>query len=73
MSWSDEPGTNPHEPAAAGLEWRLSEPVSTARIATVRLRVKDSLVSDELAEVHVTGGSVEAGGYRAPTPKERSV
>ncbi|MEX2114771.1 MAG: hypothetical protein WD845_16380 [Pirellulales bacterium] len=57
-------GTKPNESAVNGLSWRLNDPVSLAEIATVRLREKDKVISDELAEVHVTAASVTSNGYR---------
>jgi len=66
-------GVKPDESAAAGLIWLLDDPVSISQIATVRLREKDQLLSDQLAEVHVSGPSVEANGYRFDFMIARSV
>jgi hypothetical protein len=57
-------GTRPDESAAKGLTWRLAEPLAVTQIAAVRLREKDKLVSDAIAEVQVQGKQVEAKGYR---------
>jgi hypothetical protein len=65
-------GTKPNQSAAGGLEWRLSDPVSLVQIASVRLREKDKLVSDDLAEVQITAPSVEAKNYRFDFTTERS-
>ena len=65
-------GAKPDQSAAEGLEWRLSDPVSVARIATVRLREKDKVVSDEVAEVPVRGATIASGGYRFDFETERS-
>ena len=66
-------GVKPDESAAAGLTWKLDDPVSISQIATVRLREKDKIVSDALAEVHISGPSVESNGYRFEFKTERSV
>ena len=66
-------GVKPDESAAAGLTWKLDDPVSISQIATVRLREKDKMMSDALAEVHISGPSVESNGYRFDFTTERSV
>jgi hypothetical protein len=66
-------GVKPDESAASGLTWRLSDPVSISQIATVRLREKDKLVSDALAEVHVADAPVDANGYRFVFETKRSI
>lgn len=66
-------GVKPNESAAAGLTWKLAAPVSVSQIASIRLREKDLVVSENLAEVHVQGNSVESKGYRFDFETERSL
>ena len=66
-------GVKPNESAVSGLTWELADPVSVKRIATVRLREHDTLVSDAIAEVHVTGPVVESAGYRFEFESARSM
>jgi hypothetical protein len=66
-------GVKPDESAAGGLTWQLDDPVSISWIAAVRLREKDAVVSDALAEVQILGPSVEANGYRFDFKTERSI
>jgi len=68
-----ELGTKPDASAANGLKWQLAEPVCVAEIATLRLTERDKLISDPLAEVHVTGPRVTENGYRFDFQTERSV
>lgn len=65
-------GVKPNQSAADGLNWRLLEPVSTSRIMSVRLREKDVVVSDAIAEVQIEGLSVESNGYRFDFETARS-
>jgi hypothetical protein len=65
-------GVKPNESAADGLTWRLAAPVSVSQIASIRLREKDLIVSENLAEVHVQGAAVESKGYRFEFETERS-
>jgi hypothetical protein len=65
-------GVKPDESAAAGLTWQLDAPVSISEIASVRLREKDAVMSDSLAEVQIRGDSVESKGYRFEFKTERS-
>lgn len=66
-------GVKPNESAAAGLTWQLDDPVNVSQIAAVRLREKDALMSDALAEVQVLGPSLESNGYRFEFKTERSI
>lgn len=66
-------GVKPDESAAKGLTWTLADPISTAQIATVRLREKDKLISDALAEVNVSATPVTSKGYRFTFTTERSL
>jgi hypothetical protein len=66
-------GIKPNESAAAGLTWQLDDSVSISQIAAVRLREKDAVVSDALAEVHIIGESVQSNGYRFDFTTERSL
>ena len=66
-------GVKPNESAAAGLTWHLDDPVSVSQIAAVRLREKDTVMSDALAEVQILGASVDSNGYRFDFTTERSV
>jgi hypothetical protein len=66
-------GVKSDESAAAGLTWQLDDPVSVSQIAAVRLREKDKMVSDEVAEVHVSAPSVESNGYRFDFKTSRSI
>jgi len=65
-------GVKPDESAAAGLTWRLDAPVSVSQIAAVRLREKEMLVSDSIAEVQIVEPPVESNGYRFSFVTERS-
>ena len=65
-------GAKPDTSAAKGLTWQVSEPVSVADVASVRLEEQDKLISDALAEVQITGDSVTANGYRFDFVTERS-
>jgi hypothetical protein len=57
-------GAKPDTSAADGLTWQVADPVSTTDIASVRLREQDIVLSDALAEVHVTPESTTSNGYR---------
>jgi hypothetical protein len=65
-------GEKPNESAAEGLTWQLADPVSVSRIATIRLREKDMVMSENLAEIQVHGDLVESKGYRFEFQTERS-
>ena len=65
-------GTKPDQSAVDGLSWKLSEPVSVADIATIRLQDQDKVISDVLEEVHITGSSVSTENYRFDFETERS-
>ena len=65
-------GAKPDTSAADGLTWSLSDPVSLAEIASVRLQEQDKVVSDAIAEVQVTGEPVTQKGYRFDFRCERS-
>jgi len=65
-------GVKPNESAENGLSWTLDEPRSISLISTVRLTEKDKLISDELAEVHITSDTVETDQYRFEFQVNRS-
>lgn len=65
-------GAKPNESAAGGLTWRLAAPISVSQVASIRLREKDLVVSENLAEVQLQGDSVESKGYRFEFETERS-
>ena len=66
-------GVKPNTSAAGGLTWELDDPVSTSQVATIRLREQDKIVSDALAEVHLSRTAVESNGYRFEFATETSV
>ena len=66
-------GAKPDTSAARGLVWQISDPVSLADISAVRLREQDQLLSDALAEVHITGPTTTFAGYRFDFTSERSL
>ena len=57
-------GSKPDTSAENGLTWHVSDPVSTADIASVRLMERDMVLSDSLAEVHLTTEPATVNGYR---------
>ena len=65
-------GAKPDTSAVDGLTWNLSDPVSLAEVASVRLQDQDKVVSDAIAEVQITADSVTQGGYRFDFRSERS-
>ena len=65
-------GVKPDQSAADGITWQLDDPVSISQVAAVRLREKDKLVSDDLAEVQILAPSVESGNYRFDFVMEKS-
>ena len=66
-------GAKPDTSAARGVVWQVADPVSLADISAVRLREQDQLLSDALAEVHITGPTTTAVGYRFDFSSERSL
>ena len=65
-------GAKPDVSAIDGLTWRLTDPVSVADVATVRLQEQDKVVADAIAEVQIFGDSVTEGNYRFDFTTERS-
>src|SRR5262245_11705190 len=65
-------GCKPNRSAVGGLNWPLTEPISVADISSLRLRDKDELVSDTIAEVQLTGTSMTDNGYSFAIKTERS-
>lgn len=65
-------GAKPNTSATSRLVWKLSDPVSSTDIATIRLQDQDKVVSDVLAEVHYSDSPVESGNYRFEFRTERS-
>jgi hypothetical protein len=65
-------GAKPDTSAVEGLTWRISDPVSLSDIASVRLREQDKVVSDAIAEVHVSNEPVTENGYRFEFTSEHS-
>lgn len=66
-------GVKPNESAAAGLTWKLASPISISQVASVQLREKDMVISENLAVVHVQAASAESKGYRFEFETERSI
>jgi len=46
-------GAKPDSSAVGGLTWNLSDPVSLAEVASVRLDEQDKLISDAITEVQI--------------------
>ncbi len=66
-------GAKPNNSAVEGLTWELSNPVSVAEIASVRLQEQDVVVADAITEVHIAGNSLIDAGYRFDFSFERSL
>jgi len=65
-------GAKPDTSAVDGLTWSLSDSVSIADVASVRLREQDKVISDAVAEVQILGASTTANGYRFDFTSKRS-
>ena len=66
-------GAKPNSSAVDGLTWQLSNPVSVAEVASLRLQDQDALVSDTLAEVQITGDWAVQENYRFDFTLQRSL
>lgn len=66
-------GAKPDTSAADGLSWNLSDPISLANIASVRLQEQDKLISDAIVEIQITDNSVTEKGYRFDFDSNRSI
>ena len=65
-------GAKPDTSAADSLTWHVSDPVSVADVASVRLDEQDKLISDAVAEVQIVDDSTTSGGYQFQFASQRS-
>jgi hypothetical protein len=66
-------GAKPDTSAVNSLTWQLSDPVSIADVASVRLDEQDKVVSDAVVEVQALSGSTTEKGFRFDFATERSM
>lgn len=66
-------GTRPDTSAVDGLTFTVSDPMSLADIASIRLQDRDRILSDAIAEVEYAEDGVEQKGYRFEFSSERSL
>ena len=58
--------------AADGITWTFTKPISVADVAYLRLIERDKVMHDVIAEVQLTGETIEMHGYEFVPTTERS-